>query len=676
MNYGRLMSLDAKFWLGEIDAYKSYVEDWEKCADKVVERYREEKRNNRSRSRFNILWSNIKTLKPAVYSRRPVPEVSRRHKDKDPVGRVASELLERALVFESEHYSDVHNAINLAVDDELLAGRGTIWARFDARIDLQTQGSEGDPPPDGEESTDVKAAPEEQITRERAAVDYVYRKDFAHSPGRCWDEVRWVARRTYLTRDKLLDRFGDKAKDTPLAHEPEGYSKEALDSRGEDLKQAIVWEIWHKDTQKVYWVAEMAKDSPATSKPELLDERDDFLNLDGFWPCPKPLSMSMDAGKMIPVPDYEHYKDQAEELDTLTHRITKIQDAIRANAIYPSDSKKELSGLMSKENTMIPVDSWAAFAEKGGVQGMIQWVPVDMLAQVLTILQQQRESVKQTVYELTGLSDIVRGASNAQETATAQRIKGQFASLRLTDRQNAVAEFASHAFRIKAEIMATKYQPATLVEMSNIADFVGYKPVEPRQARSQEEAAAIQKEQQEMQQKGQLIGDALKLLQSEPGRQFHIAVNADSFVQLDEDAEKEAATEFLGAVGSFMQQALPLAQAMPQMGPMVGEMIMFAARNFKAGRQLEPIIEEAMGNLQGPNPQQAMAQVEQERQKLEQEGQRMQEDQRRAMEQIGQEREMGKRELQTAQKELVIAKREAGLQVKEFIANDKLGLAA
>jgi hypothetical protein len=690
------MALDAQFWLTELEAAQAYYKDWCEKADKVIERYREEKRTAQTRSRFNIFWSNIKTLKPAVYSRRPYPEVSRRHKDKDPVGRLAAEMLERALCFEAEQYSDVHAAVDLGVTDELLTGRGTAWARFDAEYDVQTEGNEGDPEGDDSEETDETEQPEESLTKEYAAVDYVHWKDWTCSPARCWAEVRWVARKTYLTRGKLVKRFGDKGATAPLSHTPEGYKADAIKAHNSELKQAVVWEIWHRESRKVYWVAEEDSDDSTSSKPELLDERDDFLNLDDFWPCPKPLSMSMDGGKMIPVPDYEHYKDQASELDTLTHRITKIQDAIRANALYPAEEKKTIGGLMGKENSMIPVDSWAAFAERGGVKGMIEWVPIDMLAAVLSVLQQQRESVKQTIYEITGLSDIVRGSSQAQETATAQRIKGQFASLRLTERQSAVAEYASTLFRIKAEIMATKYQPETLIQLSNAYELVGAKPEDlqqpppqpppPPQSPEQQQQAqqAMQQYQQAMQQYQQMmaqikqklgmVDQAIALLQSEPGRQFRIEVNADSFVQLDEEAEKQSATEFLQVMGGFIQQVMPLAQMNPKMGPMVAEMVNFAARTFKAGRTLEPAIEEAMASLEGPNIAQQQQQLQQQAQQLEGQKKQAQEDMQREKQAFQQEKNMFNAEKQLMGKDLDLSKRENTLMVKEAINKMQTGL--
>jgi hypothetical protein len=60
----------------------------------------------------------------------------------------------------------------------------------------------------------------------------------------------------------------------------------------------------------------------------------------------------------------------------------------------------------------------------------------------------------------------------------------------------------------------------------------------------------------------------------------------------DEQQEKADRIAFLSAVGQYMQMALPAAQAEPQLTPMLVEMLKFGVTAFKAGKQLEGIIDE------------------------------------------------------------------------------------
>ena len=118
---------DVQRWLNMIAAYDKEFAAWEKRAGKINERYIDKKAQQRKTANFNILWSNVQTLIPAVFSRLPKPDVSRRFKDNDPVGRVAASLLERCLDFEVEHYGDYRNSLKNSVQDRFLGGRGTVW---------------------------------------------------------------------------------------------------------------------------------------------------------------------------------------------------------------------------------------------------------------------------------------------------------------------------------------------------------------------------------------------------------------------------------------------------------------------------------------------------------------------------------------------------------------------
>jgi hypothetical protein len=105
-------------------------------------------------------------------------------------------------------------------------------------------------------------------------------------------------------------------------------------------------------------------------------------------------------------------------------------------------------------NTLIPVDNWMAFGEKGGLKGAIDLLPIDMLAATLNQCYQARADIKNQIYEITGLSDILRGASFASETATAQQIKGQFASLRLRAMQEDVRCLRPNCYVLRRKLFA------------------------------------------------------------------------------------------------------------------------------------------------------------------------------------------------------------------------------
>lgn len=549
-------------WTQELKLSADEDKKWLKRGDKIVKRYRDERQGySDAGKRYNILWANIQTMLPALYGRTPRAQVERRWKDKDPVGRTASVILERALQYEIDHYGDFDNTNKHAVLDRLLPGRGTAWVRFETK--------EVQEPEVIEKPVEDLKGEQPDMSYECTPTDYVFWKDFRCSPARTWDEVTWVARRIYMNRGDGVARFGEDFKEVPLAHEPIGLddlSKAgASQAEQESLKKAIVWEIWSKGDKRVYWVAE--------GHNKLLDSKEDPYGLDNFWPCPKPLFATQTTDTLVPVPDYALYQDQAEEIDMLTQRIGLLTEALKVVGVYDA-SQPAIARMLNEgvNNTLIGVDSWAAFGEKGGLKGTVDFLPLEQVVNALTHCYTAREQAKQVVYEVTGLSDIIRGASMASETATAQQIKSQYASLRLKRMQTEVAQFCSELLRIKAQLMCDLYSPESLKQMSGImgTDDAAY------------------------------ADEAIALIKQEPARSFRIEVAADSLVEMDEIGEKQSRTEFMTAFGAVLRDAVPMVQAAPEMGALVGEVLQFVVRTFKGGRQLENVLETTIAKMNEP----------------------------------------------------------------------------
>jgi hypothetical protein len=416
----------------------------------------------------------------------------------------------------------------------------------------------------------------EQIDAAHSPIDYVYWCDFIHSPARTWDEVWWVARAVYMTKEEGIERFGDVFKNVGMTSENtdmDGKNPQTA-KQGYD-KKAKVYEIWNKRTMKVCWVAK--------GYPQALDERDDPLELEEFFPCPRPLLATTTTGTMIPVPDYCQYEDQAQELDNLTQRIYLLTKACKAVGVFNAEFK-ELGRLFTEgvDNKLFPVTGWAAMSEKGGLKGAINMMDTTQIVATLAQLYGAREQVKQIIYEICGISDILRGASKAQETLGAQQLKANFGSLRLKSAQGDVARFASDIFKLKAQVICKFYPPDLIVEMSGVMNTPeGQDP--------------------------QLLQAAIQMLSSGTIRDYHITVESDSLAQIDDAAEKQNAQEAIGAIGGFLQNTLPMVQGAPELLPMASEMLLFMVRRYRAGRGLESAIEQAMKQLQ-VKAQQAMAQ--------------------------------------------------------------------
>jgi hypothetical protein len=558
-------------WYKTIMGYERQNKRWEALADRILKKYKDDSRYDRNpNARFNILWSNVQTIQPAIFARLPRPDVSRRFRDNDPIGRVASMMLERALEFEIEHYGDYKSAMNNAVLDRLLGGRGVSWVRYEPHFSADEPGE----PDDGfqvTEDSDESETPEgeanenpERIEYECAPVDYVHWKEFGHSPGaRTWEEVTCVWRKVYMSRPALVERFGEElGYKIPLDTKPADDKNSYKPMDG--LYEAVIYEIWDKETGKVLWISK--------SLGKIIDERDDPLQLENFFPCPKPLYSTLTTDSLEPIPDFVIYQDQARELDTLCDRIDGLINALKVRGVYDASSS-ELQRLFSEgeNNTLIPVDNWMAFAEKQGMKGAIDLVDITPFAQALNQCYMAMEQVKGQIYELMGIADIQRGQTDPNETLGAQIIKSNNASGRLKTMQHSVVDFATTILSIKAQIICNHFTDETLVQISG----------------------AMQLSDQDK----QLIPQAIALLRDQASKNFRIEVTSDSMIYQDEQQEKADRMAFLQAVGGFMSQAVPMVQNTPELAPMALEMLKFGVTAFKAGKQLEGIIDETADKL-------------------------------------------------------------------------------
>lgn len=612
-------------WISEINLSEKALQPYITRARKIVRKYKKDDEAIRAASvkdrQFALLWANTETIRPALYSRPPIPVVSRRFKDADPVGKAASEVLERCLLYSIDKQNLDGVTRDLTLDYVLLA-RGITWERYvpthgamvypkipviqittDAGVKYNDdQGNEYE-----EDEVEENEAGEFEVTGdgyepvifEESVTDYVNNEDWGCSPSRTWDEVNYVWRRVYMDREQLEDRFGEEiGGKVPLDWGPRTRSQaKGMDDDG--VKRAAIYEIWDKCSKKVYWISKSWPYGP-------LDEREDPLGLDGFFPCPKPLLGTTGNDSLIPVPDYVYYQDQAEEIDDLTARIAKLEKALKLKGFYAGDGKTNLDQLFKSEtNMLIPVPDWISMKENGGLRGQIDWMPVEQAVTVLKACIEMRSQLIEDVYQITGVADILRGATDPGETATAQRIKAKTGAVRIRDRQNELARYLRDVLRIKGEVIAEKFGIDTLKAMSG-ESFPTAQEKAQLEAQIQQAAqmAAMQGQPPpplppgvEDMLKSPTWEDVQALLTNNAARQFRIDIETDSTIEPNEADEQQRTVEFITAISGFFAQVGPQVAAQPLLARMFGEMIKFAVRRFRAGRQLEDVIDSTVDQI-------------------------------------------------------------------------------
>lgn len=472
----------ASFWKEQVEFSEKEHKPWHKKGNDIIKRFRDErtKADEATLRRLNMLWTNIKTLKPALYGKKPIPVIERKFLQRDSTGRISAIMLERATKNQMDD-NGLHEAINRAVMDYLLPGRGVVWVRYEPEIGkgdslpVKTQSgvedelNEIDSSKDSDEETKLETTGE-QLLSEQAPVDYIDWHDFLPIPAkaRVWTEVQAIAKRIYVSKKEAKDRFGSeigselRGDTTPIGQSSDRQSyTDTPFFRDINERNIIIYEIWNKTDKKIYWIAE--------GYEYLCDVKDDFLKLKKFFPVPEPISSTLTNNSFIPVPDFYEYQDQAIQIDEITQRLALLTKACKIVGTYDS-SNGALKRLLIEgvENELLPVDSWAVHAEKGGVKGGISFLPIEEIQKVIQTLQEVRQQLMQDLDLITGISDIIRGTTDSRETLGGIRLKNNNAGTRLSDRQNEVARFARDTVAIVAEIIAKHFDDKTIVESSGI----------------------------------------------------------------------------------------------------------------------------------------------------------------------------------------------------------------
>lgn len=571
-----------KRWDSEMVAAKKRTNKWHKQGDKIQARYADRRGMQGSRGystdeigaggnmfRVNLFNANINTQRSMLYGSTPKVDVSRRFADADDdAARVSSLILNRLLNTSIEASGDDYkSSLQYSLDDRLLPGLGIARVRYEVEMEkIEHEEIVGE-----DNMVQAEAYTEEKVTSEKAPVDYVHWDDFLWGWARTWSEVPWIAFRSFLTKDQATTRFGKEfAKQLLYKNKSIGELVEkrlTAEETADAWDRAEVWEIWDKKTKCVFWWSKGFE--------RILDKKKDPLKLYGFWPTPEPMLANCVSNLLLPQPDFALAQDLYNEIDELETRIGIITTAVRVVGVY-DETNDGVKRMLEEgfENDLIPMKNWAQFAEKGGMDGQVDWLPIEDIVNALEKLVAQRSDAMALLYEVTGMADIVRGASGpARESAAAAEGKKTFASIRIQALQEDFARFASDLMALKGEIICKHFEPKTIIQDSNIM------------------RTADGKDQK-------LISSAMELLKSPEEAAWRIEVRPESVAMVDYDKMRQERGEFITSVSTFMQSAAPLVEMDPNATPTLIELLKWAVAGFKGSREIEGTLDRAIEAMQ------------------------------------------------------------------------------
>lgn len=575
-----------KRWLSEVEIYDKSHKEWKTECERIWALYEGKQAKANS---FNILWSNTETLAPAIYNSTPNPDVRRRYRDKDPVGKAAATVLERSCSYQLDQY-DFDASMEDVVLDVLITGRGTSWKKYEPSFAPQSAPTAGDA---NAQVPQEPGAPMERITDETIENEHVQWDKFRHGPGKRWKDVTWVSREHDFTYEMALEKFGEEIADLLEFEDTEGSAKKSeKDETKRIFKTTVVHEIWDRDQRRVLFIAPCYKEQPCLVVP-------DPLRLRGFYPCPRPVYAVHNSRTLIPTPPYRMYEQQAKELDRVSARINKIVDALKVRGAYSANLPEIANILGASDTDMVPVQNVSEIASTGGLDKAIWLMPIDMLEKALTSLYLARDQIKQTIYEISGIGDIMRGVTDPNETKGAQVLKSQWGSLRLQKLQRNVQRFVRDLTRLDSEIIAERFSPDTLMQSTHV------------QLPTPQQKAMAQQAMQMAQQTGQpppagaeqtlalpTWEEVIQLLRTDALRSCRIDIETDSTVAETIERDMAGLSEVITAIGELIVGSVPAVQSGIIPAEAVKEMAMAIVRRARMG----PAVEDAIEQIQAPPP--------------------------------------------------------------------------
>lgn len=662
-------------WARELQAALNREKDWRKGGKELTDIYEcgKEAKNHP----YNILFSNTETLSPALYNQTPRPVVKPRFTQKDnALTRLAAltgqRILQHGLDNGDPDSPEFDELMRGAVTESLVPGRGLMRIRYDAIFRAAITGAD-----EAELEPGKEVEAEMELASESCRFEPVAWDDFLHGFAKTWQQVPWVAYRHYMTKEDLEANFPDRKKSdaeaTPASsngEEGEGAAATSLntifdssstlkDDSEQDL-YTVVWEIWDKVSRKVLFIS--------TTEQEPWKEVDDPCNLQGFFPSPRPLYLYRKISGLLPQALFEAYRQQAEELNDVTTRITKIVRAMRIRGFYNSTIEDMKDLMKQDDNTMIPLTNAAQLTTQGLKLDDAIWLfPIEKLVGVLQQLYAQRQQVKSVIFELTGIADIMRGSSQASETLGAQEIKNQWGTLRLKRMQKEVARFGRDSLRLYLEMVVTHVGPEVIRAMTGLPFPTKVEQEEMKQQYAMQVQQAQMAGQQPPPQPPELSAPSLEViidcLRSDMLRNFSIDIETNSTVDAEATEDKQDMAELMNALAQFLNGVAPLveSQAIPFEAAKI--IMLNLLRRFRMGGE----VEEAIMAVQPPSQGGAgeAKQLEQMKQALEKE--------RQDLDKEKQGLEVRKRELQLQEKEaLQTIQMEKSFAEKELDMNFRL----
>ncbi len=382
---------------------------------------------------YNAWYPSVQITQAALYSDTPDPEVMRRQRDGNRVQKDAAQIVERAIDYCVDDCS-FDNHFNASLNDFLVGGMGQARVVYKPSIGM-VQGPYG---------------PMQGIVGQTLAIKHYSWKHFGWEPCKSWEECGWVYFVSMMSAGEVKKRYQVEAHADWQEAGTEDWN----------AQKVAVYEIIEKATKTITVICEQFA--------EPLEVREDKLGLKGVFPCPRPMLANVRTDALIPATDFKYIEKQVKELDRVSKRISGMANATKALQFYDA-SFDELQMLeTARDGNYIPVEDLIGKLEGTNLQNVIAEVPAANNANIIDLMNGYKGDLESEIYEILGISDIMRGDTDAREGVETQQLKSEYGSLRIRGKQNIVDCFARDLFGIMGEIIAEHFKPDILQKITGL----------------------------------------------------------------------------------------------------------------------------------------------------------------------------------------------------------------
>jgi hypothetical protein len=632
-----------EIWKKEIENSIKYHEKSKELAKEFQNIYDGE--NDRyAKKSYPIFWSNTQTLKPLLFSKLPKVNITQSFFKDDEISRITSEVVERLITYLLKE-SDAENQIEKIRDAYLIQGIGIPRIVFVPPEPIESK-SKKKKTIKNEEGEEIETEEEEtfyDVDEEKKSfkLEFVDYQHFLKSTEKEWERVRWIAFKKYYSRAELIDHFGEEiGKKVKMSNTKFEYLPQQ-EQENEIFQLCEVWEIWDKENQTCHFITFAGEGAVLNSEKE-------FYNLKNFFPIPMPMGLNENRS-LLPSPLYKQYKNLAEDLSRLHDRLVNLTDQAKFTGAYTSFAEqKDIENIMNGEDGEF--SALQTTANIDDARKLIVFKPLTEIANTIAILRNEKTQLKIDIQEITGLSDILKGVTVASETATAQQLKGNFAISRIQPLQKEVEFTIRDTIRLLTELAVEKLPLVEIIKITGLKivdvelilnnarqtikinkqeaiDLLN--PQDPDYQQKlmmleQQAQIGLEKTKKDLQE--QLKGFVIelknlpklnKILKDDKMRCISIDIETDSTIKIDQNQEKIDRMEYVRTISQTLQALAPAVQTGIINKKALSELIIFASKPLKVGRNLEDYLREEQPVEEKPDPQAMLAQAQIELQQQE-----------------------------------------------------------